>query len=500
MAQTTISIDKLTLLKDAYNGTGGFEDGSYLFQHKRETSDSFTTRKSACYYLNYMQPVVNSHVTPIFRKEPARDTSDAMLQLYLANVDTKGTPMTDFMKSAGFASKLMGTCAIVTDNMSSDKMSSTVADAQKNRQCPYSYVVTKDNFVKWKLDRFGNLLYFVYKEPLDDPNDAQVDITQVAQSVKQDSTSDSDNYQYHIWTQNDWAITDKDGGIISQGTHGLGRVPVTLLQGKPALPSVIDITSEFFQIARTNLRLFNLCSELDELLRGQAFSILVYPSKDPGALTVGVNNALGFDGTESRFAPTFITPNAGPSEWMMSHIDRLIQEMYRMAMLTHLTTGTSEARTGAAKSWDFDATNKVLADFAQRCYYAEMDVARTFFLWMKKDITNLEYQVNYSNDFSISNTSQELTEAAQALKLQIGGQFDVEVRKKTARSVLRDVPGADLQAVLDEIAAGQGAQATSSLGADTSIDVTTPKEDPTQPADTTKPPVAPEDPPNQSKK
>ena len=479
MAQTTITIDKNTLLKDAYEGSGGFQDGTYLFQHKREQAAAYETRKSIAYYLNYLQPTVNSHVDPIFRKEPARTTSDAFMTEFLGDVDTKGTPMTKFMKHAGFAAKLMGVAAIVMDNAKEEKKAKTAADALATRQFPYAYVVTKDNFTKWKTDRLGNLKYFAYSEPYQDPNEGEVSAASIAENIKQ-SDSASAEIQYRIWTPTEWAVCDKDGGIIESGDNPLGRVPVTLLYGKSVLPGKLDVESMFYPIAKTNLRLFNLCSELDEILRNQAFSILIYPHKDPSSLTIGVNNAMGFDGAESKFAPSFIAPPSGPAEWLMKHIDRLIQEMYRMAMLTHLSGGTDESRTGAAKAWDFEATNKVLADFAANCYYTEVQMAKLFAMWTSKDPATFDFSVRYSSDFSIRDTEQELKEAAQALQLQIGGQYDIEIKKKAAQVSLRDVPGADLDKVVADIEAGVTANPQSDPAAATTTstkpDATDPKQ------------------------
>ena len=62
----------LTLLRDAYHGTGGFETGSYLVQYPVENATKFLRRQQISYYLNYLRPIVDSHVTPIFRRASMR--------------------------------------------------------------------------------------------------------------------------------------------------------------------------------------------------------------------------------------------------------------------------------------------------------------------------------------------------------------------------------------------------------------------------------------------
>lgn len=452
MAQTTVTIDPYDLLKNAYEGAGGFKDGSYLFQHKRETAPNFEVRKSIAYYLNYLQPVVNTHVDPIFRKEPARNWSNSkFLDAFVTDVDGLGTPFTTFMKRSGFAAKLMGVSLIVMDNVSDTSQAVSIAQAKEKRQFPYCYMVSADRIFKWKTDSFGKLQYIVYSEPLVNKDAEEPKATDVAATFK--DTAGASEIQYRIWTTTDWAVCDKDGEILDSGEHGLGRVPVTLLYSKSVIPGQVLVESEFASIAKTNLRLFNLCSELDEILRNQAFSVLIYPSKDPTSLTIGVNNALGFDGVESRFAPDFIAPPAAPAEMLMGQMDRLIQEMYRMAMLSHVT-GDTQSRTGAAKQWDFEATNKVLASFSGNCAAAEMDLMNIFALWTKTDPIKQNFTSRYSSDFSIRDTVQDIEEATKALAMKIGGRYDIEIKKKVASATLKDVPDADVQAVIAEINTG----------------------------------------------
>ena len=149
MAQERITVENSTLLKDSYEGTGGFQDGSYLAQHKREYITNYQVRQSLCYFLNYMQPIVNSHVNPLFRTSPTRNwagkaagTSDgitattqmtttnasgapsggagagssAYWDAFVNDVDMHGTNLTSFMKRAAQAAKLYGVCFIVCDN------------------------------------------------------------------------------------------------------------------------------------------------------------------------------------------------------------------------------------------------------------------------------------------------------------------------------------------------------------------------------------------------
>lgn len=464
MSGKTLSVDTYTLLKDAYEGNGGFNTGDYLIQHKRENQPNYQLRQQIAYYLNYLQPVVNSHVNPVFRKNPARNWNGAnkFWLEFVNNTDLFGSDMTQFMKQSGFLAKLFGVSFIVMDNFKEAQQARNQADAIKNRQFPYMYNVTPDRVAGYTLDSLNRLTSITYSEPLEDQNatpPTALEIAIQAASGKAQKGA-STEVQYRTWTTTSWAVVNKGGDVLDQGEHNLGRVPVVPLFSKNVIPGIVVPDSEFFAIAKTNLRLYNMCSELDEILRNQAFSILTYPGKEVPALTIGVNNAIGYDGKEVHFPPQFIAPPAAPAEIIMSQMDRLINEMYRMAMLTHVAGGNKEARTGAAKAWDFEVTNQVLADFATNCERAEYGIAELFTAWTEptRDIATkpIEYKCMYSSDFSIRDTEQELKEATMALKLNIGGKYDTAIKQHVAAVTLKDSPDVDLDEIKKDIEANSG--------------------------------------------
>lgn len=132
-----------------------------------------------------------------------------------------------------------------------------------------------------------------------------------------------------------------------------------------------------------------------------------------------------------------------------------------MAELSHVT-GVETKNSGVAKQWDFQSTNQVLSDFALNCKEAEREIARVFELWTN---TSVELHCKYSDDFGIVDVSAALDEVGEALGLQIGGQFDVEVKKKAAVIYLNDLPEERFDAVIEDIEqrAEEAAQRSSDL-------------------------------------
>ena len=137
--QGILNIHDYNFLNDAYYGRGGFRDGSYLVSHPREAADKFLKRKELSYYLNYVAPVVNSHVNPVFRKEPEREWSNnELFSAFIKDVDKASTKLSRFMKRAALMAKLQGVAFIVVDNESEQPQ--TLADAHAKRAFPYIYL------------------------------------------------------------------------------------------------------------------------------------------------------------------------------------------------------------------------------------------------------------------------------------------------------------------------------------------------------------------------
>lgn len=421
------------LLRDAYFGTGGFADGGYLIKHKRERADKYKNRQELAYYLNYTATAVNSHVDPVFRQEIKRDWKGqgaALWEEYQKNVDNAGTTLQGLAKRAATGAKLFGVNFVVTDNAA--EQPDTLEKAIEARALPYSFIVEPDRVTEVKVDRFGRLTRFSYTEP-----------------TERDNADDGgEEHNVRTWTKTAWQLADKDGKVIEQGGNPIGRVPVTIWPSRELDPAAVLQPSEFLSIVKANHHLYQLCSWLSEILQNQAFSILIYPSREATNLTIGTDNALGFPDDASH-TPDFIAPPADPANMIADQIDRIIQEIYRMANLT-LVTGVQKQQSGVAKAWDFERTNQTLADFAANCQAAEKDLAEVFCLWTGQAI---EYSVEYPTDFAIVDVAEELANAESAVSLNLGTTFLIEVAKKVLSAYLPGIEPETFDEIVEEIKA-----------------------------------------------
>lgn len=394
------------MLSDAYYGEGGFLDGSYLKQHIRETEENYLIRCELSYFLNYVLPTVNSHVDPLFKKDAQREYKETPLfEGFYDDCTGDGTDLPTFMKQAATLSKLKGAVLIVMDN-AKDK-TENIEDAIAQRKYPYIYIVEPENVVKYKISKLGTLTMVQYKEYDEDTEETYI----------------------REWTETGWRLLQIDGEKIKEiavGDHDLKRVPVTVYRSRKVKPKVLIPTSEFMQIARANKNLFNKCSWEDEILMNQAFSILLYPSKQTSDLIIGTKNALGFDGANSNFAPSYIAPPIDPVTMLANNRETIITEIYRMAALSHVT-GVEKQASGISKAWDFENMNMALSSFTLATENAENDIVKIWELWTKETI---DYKAVYPRDFGILDLTASLDNAQKAIDLGGGKVFKIEVLKK----------------------------------------------------------------------
>lgn len=417
------------LLKDAYFGTGGFENGAYLDKHKRESSEDYAFRKQSAYYLNYFAPIVNALVDPIFKKNPLRDyhgSAEEIVKNFSQDVDAAGTNIQSFIKRAAVMAKVYGISFIVVDNVRCSD-SRSLQEMIQRRQFPYAYVLEPDNLEDYGIDKTGDLEYIKFKE-----------IAHVESGTIQ--------YRYVYFDRISWKIWG-DGVIHHQGNHNLGCVPVVPLFSRMLEQKTMRPAPELLPIARTAKALYNQCSWLGEILRNQTFPLLTIPSLDVNDLVIGTNNALGYN-PDYNHEPGFIAPPSDPATVLQNQISTLIQEMYRMANLSFIISTTQNNNSGIARQWEFERTNQQLANFATQCAHAELSMMQLVAKWVNEDIS---YTVSYPENFGIVDVTEELTQAQTVLDMGLTDDLREEVLKKVLAAYCPDIQDERFDALVEKL-------------------------------------------------
>jgi hypothetical protein len=409
-------LSQYTLLHDAYYGTGGFKDGRYLVPHIRTNPEQFMEMKAQAFYSNYLKPVLNSHVSPIFAQDAQRTwderfDEDLRLQGFLDNADGLGHSLQRVSKRSARMSKLYAACFAVVDNW--QETAATRAEAVAGRRYPFVIVVPASAVATWDMDGRGRFLRFTYAE------------------------TEGGKERFKTWTETEWYISDREGVRVKDGAGGanaLGYVPVSSLYSfdREDIFEVLPL-SEFYAIARVNHRIFNLDAEITELERSQAYSILFYPG-NPASLSGGTRNAIGFDPSVSH-APFFGSPDAKQLEALQAGRAALVGDIYRQANLTHLHQGEGANASGIAKQYDLEITSQSLRDFTLNIEQFENRIMKIFGDYLQADFA---YSVTYPRNYAIQVPIDILREGSEALAQDFGALGNAEVKKRSAAALFPD--------------------------------------------------------------
>lgn len=435
------------LLYDAYTGSGGFLDGSYLFRHKREDLSDFNIRRKQACYSNFTRVIVNSLVNPIFKKTIVRDyDGNTMLDAFVADVDGLGTSLTSFMHKAAKWARLYSKVFLVMDNFTDEQMAGNRQDAIERRQFPYLYIVRPNQVTDFICDKYGRFSSFSYR----------VRSSMSKTDLREDARSDE-----WTWTTDAWRVKHEDE-TVNEGENGLGLVPVVTLSAVDDEDDNPLPVPDMLHIARANRDLYNRDSEKREILRNQCFPVLVYPMTmqaasrakqidadgEPFTLDIGTNNMLNVDANASHM-PTFIAPPMDPVQMLQTEMERIIEDMFRQANLTSVLAIETK-QSGVAKQWDFEETTNTLADAAENCENAEKRIVELFLLWTNTSVTDLK--IKYPRTFNITDVEDELQKAQQMKDLLVGGDVvKREIDRKAAQVYFADIDDARYDEVMNEI-------------------------------------------------
>ena len=413
----------------------GFENGTYLIPHTSERNEKYTRRKNMAYYVNYVKPVIDAHVNPIFNTEPARQGMSSTFQRFIEDVDGNNTSITRFMKKVAIMAKLHGVQFVVVDMAKiDDDQIVTEADIENNRIYPYLYSVSPAQVNNWATDKFGKLISISYVV-----NNSIIDEQGNAKDVEE------------TWTWTETTCKKSVDGSEEVFANEIGIIPVVPIYGVINATDDLIPQSDLYGIARTSLAMFNACSELRELHRNQAFSILTYPIGDEDdyengdePIRIGTADLLMYRGSSS-VSPEFITPPSDSSDVLMDEIQLMLREIYRQANMQFATQEQVSNVSGLAKAYDNQQLYQTISELADGLQRAERKIASIFSLYMDEPMDN--YSVSYNKEYGVTDTTEVLTNATTALSMNICSGLNYETKRKVIRAML---VGTDSK-IIDEV-------------------------------------------------
>lgn len=393
---------RFRFLADALNGTGGFrptvdsdtgEGTTYLVQYPRESSEKFARRNNLAWYVNDLRLACARFAGYLTKRPVMRELSAPVYEEMLRDCDWRGNSLDTFWARFMMDAKARGCMGLLVDR---------TTDPGTDRAIPYLVPIAPEDFLTVDLGAQG-----------------QVESVEIV----------TDDGRVRGWDAARWWVREGDQ-MTDAGDHAIGQCPVLLFsEGEPLQEG------EFAQIADMSVRLFNLRSELDEILRAQTFSLLTYqvPESMGGtfdfssiAAQIGTSNML----THSGATPAFIAPPDGPARIYLDVITALESKIGEAGYIVKMP---NQSETGLSLTLRFQVLNAALATFANRMENLERGMWRLVAAWMGMQEVP---EVAWDDDYSLADVATEL----EVLGAMQAGGFSEE----TLRAKRRQIVGLDL--------------------------------------------------------
>jgi hypothetical protein len=435
----------IAVLVDAYDGLGGFLDGSYLWRYPREKEDEFKERQAQARYHNYVKTLVSLYLRKIFSQGVTRSSTNEQLTAWWEDVDGSGTTMDSFMRDAAGLALAGGYVGLLADKTRDAPSGPSQADEQA-RVFLTRFAPTA--IPDWRLER---------------DTITAIKLLEAVPSVgiaEEPPTGDAAQ-RYLFWTPEGWARFDHEGQLIEELPLPLGVVPFTVLRAERFAQDAF-LGQSLFGNANVIKALYNRASEEDEVLRDQAFSLLVVnlptdanveDAKSLLGQEIGTTRALFVKGTAD-----FKTADMQVPATLREAQQYLVAEIYRMAHL-RFDSGSREAETAEAIRLQHDELNEMLQGFAADCTRVEQSIARHWFHWMTPGETGAadaayeaaEVDVQYPRDFFLGDLEKELREWVEATGFVGSDTFTKRLKRKAVMRVEPDLPPEELETIEGEI-------------------------------------------------
>jgi hypothetical protein len=472
-------------LADVREGTGGFLDGTYLVAHPREWLDHSTTqtdetgakvtrvnpnpkkpspklkaRRKLARYENVASAILESKKAILFREQPSRRVGPetpkpgqppSKLEQWWTNVDSEGTDIDDAVCGWWDLAATFGHVVLYFDRAPQLEPAETAAD-QAN---PIVRVYTPLDVLDWWRDDDGDLAWIKLLEA-----------TTTQPTIESRSVT---TYRVRIVDETGWKLYDyKSGKYVSQGDHGMGKLPIVYLFGKrrAILP---DVGESILGDPRNYIDLFNLTSEIRELLRNQTFSFINLPLGSGGdAMTVDQAQAMMGSQTGtmnvlfSAQPANILTGDPANVQSYHDEIARVKREIYRDTGVQFDVDSKDAEAQGALELKREEMTVRIAA-YADECQEAEYALVD---LWYRaqfgpdrgpKRMAEDDVQIQYPERFSRTPFADVLAQAQSATALGYPTEFLKELRKAlvTKFEGMADLPRAVIEKINAAIESAQ---------------------------------------------
>lgn len=434
-----VNLNKYLFMTHSYEGTGGYEDGTYLFPFLRESF--YDQRKEMSHYRNFVRPLINSLVDPVFNAPIVRETTNALYKKFIESPNGLDS-MNEFSKEVALYSRLHGTVFVVMDNFLSTEIPETENEAIDKRILPFAYIQPAYTVYSYKTNKFNQLISITFKDNV---------------------IIDDETYcKYTTWDDIGVLVEIKDGDktvSTSYLEHGLQVIPV--IQVNNINKSDILPMPQFYDIARINLAVFNKDSEIRDQERAQAFSIFyMQTDQTSNNTTVGPHNAILIPADESiTITPGYVSPDSNILTVLMANNKELIDSIYKISE-NNGVTAIKQATSGIAESYKFYSQNSQLIKTANFCEEFEKRLASLFSKYVNQDVNLI---IKYTKDYSPTINRDSIDNTIKLLSLELPIEVKNEIKSNLINQVLSYMDKNELDELLNKIMLVEEKNAQSSI-------------------------------------
>jgi hypothetical protein len=405
-----------TFCTEAYEGSGGFNDGSYLVRHAKE--NDMSKRSKLAVYKNYIKGIVDSLIVPVFSTEANRETNSELFLNFLSNVDGKKTNIQNFTKTVVRMTKIHGVTFTIMDNAS--ETPDTMKEAIESRAYPYIYTKYADELEHYTLKEDGNIKSYIFKNGK--INDVET---------------------YLIITDEYFAIATK-GDIEGEYDerdiryHNLGLIPVIALY-YDTTDNVLPFPP-VYDMCKLNWQIYNQDSEQRVIERNSAFTMLTL---DTGGEEHNPNVDVGSDsllcyGSRDKTVnkPEWISPDPAILRNMLDISNNSVAKLIEMANVigASAVSANNSSSSGVALSYKFIGSNFAIKDTARLAEKFEELTSELFAIWTKQTIL---YTVSYNDRYvpTQSDIKDKISNYKELLALDLDENTKTLINDKIAELV-----------------------------------------------------------------
>lgn len=461
---------------DVYEGAGGFlsNDKPYLIAHPREyldhsipvyaedgvtvktyepnpnpsnASPKLLERRKLARYENYAATLIDQLSAALFRVKrkvtfaedsPVPAGGKRPIEQFWDDADGMGTCWEELLKQYWKVAGVFGHVVLYFDLPADDS----------DRVVPVVRAYTPLDVPDWLVDERGRLIQIKLMEATP------------RESFKTPVGSAARQVRVRVLTTEGWSLQRPNGTAIDVGDWGgaYEGLPVAILYAKrrAIVPyvgkSVLGDPMNFID-------LYNLISEVRELLRKETFSILNVPIGENGSVDQeraligrqgGTGNILFTTGNAS-----YISADSKNVEVYHLHIDRLLRSIFRQSMLPW-EGDSKQTESADSRRMKREDLNQLLSDFADELQ--KVDLTATDLVYQavygsawKKWKTADGVSIGWPDSFETTPLEDLLTQFADGVRMELGETATKETKKRAARALLPDLSADRLKEIDDDI-------------------------------------------------